>query len=282
MPVDTPAIVLDDASFGYADRTVVSEVTLTIGHGEAIALLGPNGSGKSTLVKGLLGLADQRGGHVEVLGEPLEHRTRRYHVGYVPQRHSLASTVPATVREIVAVGRTPQLRWHGRLSAEDRAAIAEAIDQVGLTDLADHDTETLSGGQQRRVLIARALAARPEVLILDEPTAGVDDTSQRQLAAVLRDIKTHGRTLLIVTHELDALHGIPDRALVVSSGRIVYDGPPAGLEPSHVDREGSHHHAPGPELRPGAWPGPFDAPYDPRHDAGFVTRPTASTPRPPR
>ncbi|HET8982633.1 MAG TPA: ATP-binding cassette domain-containing protein, partial [Pedococcus sp.] len=170
-----PVIELQHASFGYADAVVVRDVTLSIAPGEVVALLGPNGSGKSTLVKGLLGLSEQLGGEARLFGVPREDFEDHPRLGYVPQRHTLSASVRATVEEIVAVGRLAHRRWwRPSLGAPaDALIIRQCLEVVGLADRAEADVSTLSGGQQRRVLIARALAANPDVLVMDEPTAGV-------------------------------------------------------------------------------------------------------------
>ena len=226
---DRPAAIrLAGASIGYGDVPVVRDVDLTVAAGEAVALLGSNGSGKTTLVRGLLGLASVLGGVVEVLGHPVGDRRERGRVGYVPQRHTVTGAVPATVREVVGVGRLARLGLFRRPGAADRAAIVDAVDAVGLADRLKDPVASLSGGQQRRVLVARALAAEPDLLIMDEPTAGVDAASQETLAGVLAAVSATGTTLVVVTHEVGALAGVLSRAVVADHGRISYDGPLAG------------------------------------------------------
>ena len=234
------AIRLRDASIGYGDVPIVAQVDLTVRHGEAVAVLGSNGSGKTTLARGLLGLAAVLDGEVEVLGAPVGRLpAQRGRVGYVPQRHTVSGAVPATVREVVGVGRLARLGLFRRLGPGDRSAVADAIAAVGLGDRMNDPVASLSGGQQRRVLVARALAAEPELLIMDEPTAGVDAASQDALAAVLTDVSATGTTLAVVTHETGPLAGVLRRAIVVDHGRISYDGPLAGAGPD----TGGHHHS---------------------------------------
>jgi zinc transport system ATP-binding protein len=237
-----PALCLSGASIGYDDVPVVEGVDLTVRTGEAVAVLGSNGSGKTTLARGVLGLATVLDGTVEVLGAPVGRSRERGRVGYVPQRHTVSGAVPATVREVVGVGRLARLGLFRRLGAADRAAVADAVAAVGLADRMDDPVASLSGGQQRRVLVARALAAEPELLLMDEPTAGVDAGSQEALAGVLARVKARGTTLVVVTHEIGPLTGVLDRAVVVDSGRIRYDGPLSGAEPW---AGGGHHHGPG-------------------------------------
>jgi len=226
-------ISLRSASFGYADRAVVSGATLDIHAGEVVAILGPNGSGKSTLVKGLLGLNDRLGGQVALFSTPIDRFRDHYRLGYVPQHHTLSASVRATATEVVAIGRLPHQGWLGRPNHEDRRIIAESLAVVGLDDRADVDVSTLSGGQQRRVLIARALAAQPDVLIMDEPTAGVDLASQEILSQVLARLAGRGATMLIVTHELQAVRGVLTRIVELQGGRITLDATPADYARSH-------------------------------------------------
>ncbi len=263
---DTPVFSLRSASFGYADEVVVAPTSLEVRRGEVVAVLGPNGAGKSTLVRGLLGLTEHLGGEVDVLGQPIAGRTERWRVGYVPQRHTLATSVRSTVAEIVAIGRLPRRHWWApwrRSAAEDRRVVAEALDVVGLVDRAHSDVTTLSGGQQRRVLIARALAAEPDVLVLDEPTAGVDLVNQRVLVDVLARLVARGSTMLIVTHELAAVADIVTRVVVVRGGAVVLDGTPAeyAAAPDPSDARTHHHDGDdgvGSRVPDSPFPGPLD------------------------
>ncbi|KRE38135.1 metal ABC transporter ATP-binding protein [Janibacter sp. Soil728] len=242
MSTTPPVIQLSGAAFGYGDRTVVSGLDLTVHRGEVVAVLGPNGAGKSTLVKGLLGLAERHDGSSRILGHEAGSAEARAGIGYVPQRHTLASAVRATAAEIVTMGRTVRTPWWApwrSRSAADRSLVEESLAVVGLGDLASHDVATLSGGQQRRVLIARALASEPEVFLMDEPTAGVDRGHQQVLVAVMRRLVERGATLVIVTHELDALAEIVTRAVVVRGGGISFDGAPEQLSPG--DDAHAHH-----------------------------------------
>ncbi|MEO7060510.1 MAG: metal ABC transporter ATP-binding protein [Lapillicoccus sp.] len=237
----TPIISLRSASFGYADRAVVSDVTLDIDTGEVVAVLGPNGSGKSTLVRGLLGLTEHLGGDLELFGTPRAQFRDHARVGYVPQRHTLSSSVRATAEEIVATGRLVRQSWFGRPNREDQAVIDRALEVVGLADRAATDVSTLSGGQQRRVLIARALASQPDVLIMDEPTAGVDTASQHVLAEVLGRLAAEGVTMVMVTHEMDAFVDVVTRVIVIDDGRVTFDGSCAEFERQSMDGLDTHH-----------------------------------------
>lgn len=236
----TPVIQVAHAAVGYDGRPVLRDVSLTIGAGEVVAVLGANGSGKSTLIRAVLGLVPLGAGSVTLFGAP-QRRFRQWHrIGYVPQRLGAGSGVPATVREVVASGRLARrgvLRPAGRA---DREAVAAALDAVGLADRAADPVATLSGGQQQRVLIARALAGRPELLVLDEPTAGVDMASQEAFARALEGFVAGGGTVLLVAHELGPLRPLISRAVVVHQGGIRHDG--AVPEPAGHHAEPGHDH----------------------------------------
>ncbi len=252
-------VQLRGVSVGYRERVVVRDVDLVVRDGEVLAVLGANGSGKTTLVRGLLGLADVLAGDVELLGRSHRGRRERARVGYVPQRHTVSGAIPSTVREVVSSGRLPRLGLFGRPRERDRAIVRGAIAAVQLADDAETDVSQLSGGQQRRVLIARALAAEPDVLIMDEPTAGVDRASQLALVDTIRALAARGVPMIVVTHEIAPLADVLTRAVVVEDGRIAYDGPlpQAGLHGTYFSGAGSDHHhvddpqAPARERSPG-------------------------------
>jgi zinc transport system ATP-binding protein len=206
-------------------RPVLRHIDLTVPDGQFLALMGANGSGKSTLVRALTGLLPLAAGSVEVFGVPIDRFRDHYRVGFVPQRSTAAAGVPASVWEVVAAGRLSRRRPFTPLRSADREAIRDAIEVVGLEDLVNRGVGNLSGGQQQRVLIARALAGQPELLLLDEPTAGVDLPNQVALASALDTLKQRGATIVLVAHELGPLAPLVDRAVVMRDGRIAYDGP---------------------------------------------------------
>lgn len=216
-------------SFAYSSAPVVDDVDLTVGRGEFVALVGPNGSGKSTLLRMLLGALDPSRGSVRLLGRPPDEVADRWRIGYVPQRPTLALDVPATVREIVATGRLARRGWWRPLRTADFDAVRHAIDSVGLGDLADHPITQLSGGQQQRAFIARAFAGEPELLVLDEPIAGIDAESQRRFRqSLVHLIREHGAGVLLVSHELSAVADVIERVIVLKR-RVLFDGPPERL-----------------------------------------------------
>ncbi|MFD9792179.1 metal ABC transporter ATP-binding protein [Streptomyces sp. NPDC059070] len=236
-----PVISLTGATATLGSRPVLRGVDLTVRRGEVVALLGANGSGKSTAVRSVIGQVPLTGGRVELFGTELKRFREWARVGYVPQRTTAAGGVPATIREVVASGRLSRSRL-GLLSKADRAAVRRAIELVGLADRARDSVNALSGGQHQRVLIARALASEPELLIMDEPMAGVDLASQEILAETLREQVAGGATVLLVLHELGPLEPLIDRAVVLRDGCVTHDGPPPKATGQHALPGHDHVH----------------------------------------
>ena len=220
-------------SFAYGHTPLVlRDVDLEVQRGEFVAIAGPNGGGKTTLVRLVVGLEQPTSGQVEL-------SVRK--VGYLPQRAQAGIDAPVTVRELVNTGRASRTRLLGPLSGTDRNAVREAIDRVALTSQADRRLSTLSGGQQQRAFIAKALAAEPELLVLDEPTTGVDVEAQDTIAALLERLRGElGMTILYVSHEFGAVERFVERIVLVRGG-IVFDGPPSALP--DVWHDPSHAHA---------------------------------------
>ncbi|MER6674729.1 metal ABC transporter ATP-binding protein [Streptomyces sp. NPDC000983] len=240
-----PVISLRGVRADLGSRPVLRGIDLTVDRGEVVALLGANGSGKSTAVRAVIGQVQLTAGEIDLFGTA-RRRFRDWHrVGYVPQRTTAASGVPATVTEVVSAGRLSRTRF-GLLRKADRAAVGRALELVGMADRAKDPVDALSGGQHQRVLIARALAAEPELLIMDEPMAGVDLASQEVLAATLREQVAAGTTVLLVLHELGPLEPLIDRAVVLRDGCVLHDGPPPKAVGQHAlpGHDHVHPHAP--------------------------------------
>jgi zinc transport system ATP-binding protein len=225
------ALRLEQVTFAYGHAPpVLRDVDLQVERGEFVAIAGPNGGGKTTLVRLVVGLEQPTSGRVELM-------VRK--VGYLPQRTQAGIDAPVTVRELVTTGRASRTRLIGPLSSADRMSVQEAIDRVGLSPSADRRLTTLSGGQQQRAFIAKALAADPELLVLDEPTTGVDVEAQDAIAALLQRLRSElEMTILYVSHEFGAVERFVERIVLVRGG-IVFDGPPSALpgvwhDPSHA------------------------------------------------
>jgi zinc transport system ATP-binding protein len=210
------ALRFESVSFSYGNVKVLENACFHIHRGEFIALVGPNGSGKTTVLKLLLGLEKPRTGVITISGtSPGKAGTP----GYVPQQAPFDRAFPITVREVVKMGRLRPLSR--RFTAEDRAAVEEALVRAEAADLADRAYAKLSGGQRRRVLVARALAARPEILIMDEPAANMDAESEERLFETLEKLKGHA-TILIVTHDPEFVSSLTDRVLCVGNKAGAY------------------------------------------------------------
>lgn len=233
---EAPPVVLAAAgvSFAYGPEVVLDHVSLEVRAGEFAALAGPNGSGKSTLLKILLGLLAPQTGAVEVFGVAPADLRDRWRVGYVPQRPRIAPDLPATVEEVVATGRLAKQGWWKRRTRADRDAVDHALESVALSDHRRKRLHELSGGQQQRALIARALAADPELLVLDEPIAGVDVESQELFRdSLVHLVEHHHAAVLLVSHELGAVADDLDHVVVLKH-RVVFDGAPSDLAATGV------------------------------------------------
>lgn len=241
-----PVVELKNGAVAIAGRPILRHIDLTVRSGEFVALMGANGSGKSTLVRALTGLWPLTTGELRLFGTRFDRFHDWQRIGFVPQRGGASSGVPASVWEVVAAGRLTQRRLLRPLGRADRAAIADALDVVGLADRARDGVSSLSGGQQQRVLIARALAGDPELFFLDEPTAGVDLPNQQVLADTLQTLALRGSTIVLVAHELGPMAPLIDRAVVMRDGRIAYDGSPLTSDQVatahlHAHEHGHHH-----------------------------------------
>jgi zinc transport system ATP-binding protein len=241
----TAPVLLDRVSVSIGGRPILRDVDLTVRTGDMVTLLGPNGSGKSTLVRSVTGLLPHARGTISLFGTRLEDFSDWHRLGFVPQRSTATGGVPATVREVVASGRVGRRRLLRPTSSADRRAVESALDVVGLADRASYGVSQLSGGQQQRVLIARALAGEPDLLVLDEPTAGVDLPNQRALAEALGRLKERGATILLVAHEIGPMMPLIDRSVVMRDGRVAYDGPPLSQEVASHTHHAHEHEVPG-------------------------------------
>ncbi len=231
-----PAVLeVTGGAVALGGRPILRDIDLRVEPGEVVALLGANGSGKSTLVKTTVGLLPLSAGSVRLFGEPLASFRSWQRLGYVPQRSPMNQGIPSTVREVVSAGRLAHRKPFAPARAADREAVEEALEAVGLADHATHPVSTLSGGQQQRVLMARTLAGRPELLVLDEPIAGVDLVSQQAMAAALASRARAGATIVVVLHELGPFESLIRRTVALREGRIIHDGAPAALE--HLDHD---------------------------------------------
>jgi zinc transport system ATP-binding protein len=238
----TPAVELAGVTFAYGGGPpALEDVSLAIEPGAFVGIAGPNGGGKTTLLRVALGLERPALGSARLFGRPAGARGGP-RLAYLPQRAHLATGSPVTVSEIVSAGRLAVRGPIGPLRRGDRAVVAEALERVGLRGRAHAPLRTLSGGLQQRAFIAKALAAEPALLALDEPTTGVDAASQESLALLLAELRSElGVTILYVSHEFGAVEHVVSRLLLIR-GRIVFDGAPADLPAFWHDPSHDHGH----------------------------------------
>ena len=219
-----PIVDVQSLTCGYDDQAVLSEVSLAVAPGEFVGLLGPSGSGKTTLLRAILGAVDVYDGRVLVNGVPTDrHRPR---AGYVPQLETIDWNFPVTVEEVVMMGRTMEnllFPWHKR---QERKLALEMLERLGIAHLTRRHIRELSGGQQQRVFLARALVSSPTLLLLDEPTSGVDIKTRDDIMHLLHDLNHQGVTIVMTTHEINAVAAhLP--WVVCLNGRLVAQGPPS-------------------------------------------------------
>lgn len=225
----TPIIRFTHATFGFPGVTALEDISLEIADGEFVGVIGPNGSGKTTLCRAVLGLLPPRSGHLQIFDCACQelrchHRAR---IGYLPQKGVLDRNFPITVLEAVMMGRYGALGLFTRPGKQDREIALHALDHVGMQDHRDSALGHLSGGQQQRVLIARALAQQPQVLLLDEPTTGIDITTQHAVLDLIRHLHRDLKlTVLLITHDINMIRSYVDR-LVLLKTRLYAAGPPA-------------------------------------------------------
>ncbi|MDA0264256.1 MAG: metal ABC transporter ATP-binding protein [Chloroflexi bacterium] len=226
-----PVVDIKSVTCGYEKQRVLSDVSLRVMRGDFVGLLGPSGSGKTTLLRTVLGAVDLYEGEVLVNGVSTSRKRPR--VGYVPQLETIDWNFPVTVQEVVMMGRTMENRlfpWHRK---EDKALAKDMMDRLGILDLAGRHIRELSGGQQQRVFLARALVSSPELLLLDEPTSGVDIKTRDDVMHLLHDLNHDGVTIIITTHEINAV-AVHLPWVVCLAGRILAEGPPSEVITTEV------------------------------------------------
>ena len=256
-----PPLKVDSIDVVMGSTHILHQVSLTVERGESVALLGANGCGKSTLIKACLGLYPLAGGDVRLFGASLSKRRQVpwMQVGYVPQRVSATAGVPATALEVVRSGLLGPGRPFASWGGGAKAQALEALAQVGLAKRANDHVQVFSGGQAQRVMIARALVRRPQLLFLDEPLAGVDRASRQGLADCLAQLREQGITLVTVLHEMGELAGLVDRTVTLADGRVVASRSLATHEPGRdSEREPGRDQGwePGREPEPDCGPEP--------------------------
>jgi manganese/zinc/iron transport system ATP- binding protein len=217
-------VEIRDLSVAYQARPVLWDVDLTIREGRLTAIVGPNGAGKSTLIKTVLGLVPAAAGWVRIYGRPIAEQRRL--VAYVPQRGTVDWDFPTDALDVVMMGRYGALGWVRRPGRREREAAVESLRQVGMADYAGRQISQLSGGQQQRVFLARALAQDAQLYFMDEPFAGVDATTERAIVALLRELRSAGKTVVAVHHDLNTVDDYFDDVALLNV-RLIAAGPVA-------------------------------------------------------
>jgi manganese transport system ATP-binding protein len=220
------AIEISSVSVRYDETLALDDVSLTIDRGQVVGLIGMNGSGKSTLFRAIMGVVALESGHVMLNGAPPVRARKDGAVGYVPQSEAVDWAFPISVRDVVMMGRYGRLGLTRRPRPADRDAVDNALLRVELTELADRQIGTLSGGQRKRAFVARGIAQNAGILLLDEPFAGVDRRSEGTMVRLLRELAAEGRTVVVSTHDLHALPQLADEAVLLRQ-RVLFQGPVA-------------------------------------------------------
>jgi manganese/zinc/iron transport system ATP- binding protein len=217
-----PALEIHDMTVAYHRKPVLWDIDLAVPEGKLVGVVGPNGAGKTTLIKAVLGLVPLASGKVEIYGRP--YREQRKLIGYVPQRESVDWDFPVTVRDVVLMGTYGRLGWVRRPGRAEREIAERSLEQVGMSEFASRQIRQLSGGQQQRVFLARALAQDARVYFMDEPFSGVDAATEAAIIELLQRLRSAGKTVFVVHHDLQTVRGYFDYVILLNM-RLVACGP---------------------------------------------------------
>lgn len=212
------ALEINDLTVSYRDKPVLWDIDLEIPKGALVGIVGPNGAGKTTLIKSILGLLKPVAGSAKILGLEIEQGLKK--IAYVPQRGSVDWDFPATVFDVVQMGTYGKLGWFKRPGAHEKKLTKEALEKVGMLELAHRQISQLSGGQQQRVFLARALVQQAEIYFMDEPFQGVDSTTEQAIVELLRELRNKGATALVVHHDLQTVKDYFDWVVLLNVRKI--------------------------------------------------------------
>lgn len=232
---EQPALRVERLSAGYpGNRQALHDVSFTAASGERVAVIGPNGAGKSTLFKAIVGVLPIASGHISIYGE--DCHSSHSNVGYVPQQSAIDWSFPASVFDVVLMGRSRHIGWFRLPGKDDRDIARDILEHLSLDALADRQISELSGGQRRRVFIARALAQDTRVMVLDEPFTGVDQTAEQEIIETLEILTNHGITLLLSTHHMENATLHFDKILILKGQVLAYGDANAVMKPENLTR----------------------------------------------
>lgn len=213
-------VTVENLTIAYHQKPVLQEVSFEVPEGKLIGIIGPNGAGKSTLIKGTLGLIPTASGEVSIFGKP--YKNQRNRVGYVPQRGSVDWDFPTNALDVVLMGRYGHVGWLKRPGKKDIEFARECLKKVGMLEFENRQISQLSGGQQQRVFLARALAQDADVYFMDEPFVGVDAATEKAIIALLNELKSSGKTVLVVHHDLQTVAEYFDWVLLLNMRKIAF------------------------------------------------------------
>lgn len=214
-----PVIKCNNMDFAYNSRPLLKDVNISVPDGDFVCVVGPNGSGKTTLLRLALGLLKPNKGNIEIFGQSPKRSSKR--IGYVPQHPKLDPLFPVSALDVALMGRLGKARPFGMWGGGDKKAATKALEEVGLAERRDDHFASLSGGQKQRVLIARALAGEPDLLLLDEPTAGLDAHVEEDFYRLLQDLNQH-RTIVLVSHDLGFVSGFVKSVICVGHNVVIH------------------------------------------------------------
>lgn len=234
----SPLITIDNVSFRYNESRVIEHVNLDIQQGEYVGIIGPNGSGKTTLLRLILGLLVPQSGTIYLFGKPVQQVKDWSKIGYIPQKATqFDSQFPITVNEIVSLGRIAKKGLFGKFTHDDEQVIRRAIEMADISNLKHTLMTELSGGQQQRVFIAKALASEPDILILDEPTVGVDVESQEKFYTLLSHLnKKEGKTIIIVSHDIDVIANEVSTIACINKHLVYHGAPKEFIKEDYIEK----------------------------------------------
>lgn len=229
-----PLVSLRKVTVGYDGVAALHRVSFSVRRGEFIGIVGPSGSGKTTLLRTILGQADRFAGEVEQFPRSDRESVR---IGYVPQVETVDWNFPITVEQVVLLGRWRELGWRPWPRRKDRRLAQQVLERLGIAELAKRPIRALSGGQQQRTFLARALIGDPDLLLLDEPTSGVDIKTRHEMMHLFGELNRAGTSIVLTTHDLNAVATHLPRLVCIGSGNVIADGPPADVLTPAVLRE---------------------------------------------
>lgn len=213
---------IDDLTVAYHRKPVIWDVDFEVPEGSLVGIVGPNGAGKSTLLKAIMNLVPRASGRIEVFGQP--YHKNRHRVGYVPQRESVDWDFPVDALDVVTMGLYNQIGWCLPVRKKHRQLALEALDRVGIADLARRQISQLSGGQQQRTFLARALVQNADLYLMDEPFAAVDAATERAIVEILRELKHSGKTAVVIHHDLQTVPEYFDYVVLLNMRVVAHGG----------------------------------------------------------